>query len=146
MQNEIIQRPAWAIDSRLEELVGSAVRVRVETFTPRRWNGEPHVIDLQKLTLPDGTKVDHDPTYAEGVLRGFTRHVAVVWVELDPVPLEGTASGRTPFRGQAAVILRGPAMVELHASHFVERIPVELNQYWSHLSSLDAQMELPLVD
>lgn len=146
MQTAIIQRPAWAIDERLEGLMGCAVRVRVETFTPRRWNGEPHVIDLRKLTLPDGTKVDHDPVHAEGVLRTFTRRVAVVCVELDALPLEGTAEGRVLFRGRPAVILRGPATVQLHGSHFVERVPVEQNRYWNHLSSLDAQMELPFVE
>jgi len=146
MQTAMNERRAWAIDQRLADWVGFAVRVRADVFTPRRWNGESHSIDLRKFTLPDGTQVDRDPVYVEGMLKEFTRRIAVVWVELGPLPVVGTAEGRVLFRGRPAVVLRGPATVQLHSSHFIEKLPTELNHYWNHLSAPDPQMELPFVE
>jgi hypothetical protein len=142
METQMSERRDWAIDERLTTLVGCPVRVRAERFSPKGWSRE--AIHLRDLILPEGSRVHREPVFVEGTLREFTRQVGVVLVSLDALLFAGGAEGRVVFRGRTAVILRAPATVELHPSHFVEKLPANEEVYWSHLAALDGQMELPL--
>ena len=146
MDAQIHKRSSWDIDQRLTALVGCSVRVRAESLIFNRWNGEAHPVTTGNLILPDGSGIHREPVFVEGTLREFTRRVSVVFVELDPLSFTGAADGRVLFRGSPAVILRAPATVELHRSHFVERLPADVNAYWKHLSTVDPQMDLPFGD
>jgi hypothetical protein len=140
-------RPKWEIDKRLEALLGENIRVRAHAFCPPNWDGEPtHVIEASALILPDNTAVDRDEIYFEGKLLGFRREIAVVFVSIGKPDADSTANGRVAFRGRGAVILPGPATVQLHQEHFIERIPTDSIFYWSHLGSTGAQFNLPLDD
>ena len=147
MNPQMSERRIWEIDRRLAGLVGCQIRVRADSLIPKGWNGEPvkHRIDGDNFVLPDGTKVERDAVYVEGILKEFNRRIAIVFANLDPLPFEGTAEGRVLFRGIPAVILRAPATVQLHHSHFVERLPVDEKSYWQHLIEVDSQMQLPFV-
>lgn len=138
------ERKNWAIDERLMTLVGCPVRVRAERFAPKGWNRE--AIHLRDLILPDGSDINGEPVFVEGTLCEFTRQVGVVFVSLDALPFAGGAEGRVLFRGRPAVILRAPARVQLHPSQFVEKLPANEEVYWSHLTTRDGQMGLPLPD
>jgi hypothetical protein len=144
MEIQSDQRRVWDIDKRLESLKGCAVRVRAELVLPKGWHGKPLAcpIDGGNLVLPDGTRVDRDPIYVEGILTGFRRSIAVVQVELGEPPIGGTADGRISFRGRTAVFLRGPATVQLAHPFTVERIPIHPQAYWEHLRRIDGQFEL----
>lgn len=148
MDAAIDQRRTWKIDQRLAALVGCPIRVRAESIVLKGWNGVPlkHIIDNQNFILPDGTKIERDPVYVEGMLKEFARHVAVVFVELESLPFDGAAEGRVLFRGESAVFLQAPATVQLHPSYFVERLPADTNSYWHHLSAIDPQMRLPWIE
>ena len=80
------------------------------------------------------------------MLKEFSRRIALVFVELDRLPFEGSGEGRVLFRGSAVVILRAPATVQLHSSNFVERLPLDGNSYWNHLTSVNSQLNLPLIE
>jgi hypothetical protein len=148
MEPQHDQRRVWDIDKRLESLMGCAIRVRAEQVLPQGSNGQPlgPPIGFQNFILPDGSMIDGEPLLVEGVLRTFRRSIAMVRVELDPPSMAGTAEGRVLFRGAPAVILRGPAIVLLHSSHLVERLPGDEQAYWNHLLAADPQLRLPLVD
>jgi hypothetical protein len=146
MSLEIGNRPEWEIDKRLKRLLGENVRVRAQAFCPPKWNGEPEkVIQASSLVLPDNTAVQKDELYFEGNLLAYRREVALVFVELGRLTLQGeTANGRVLYRGRPAVILQAPAAVQLHADHFVEKIPKDFQFYWNHLILSGRQFELPL--
>jgi hypothetical protein len=144
MSMETVQRPEWEIDKRLKTLIGENVRVQASSFWPgAERNGAPP-IKAKALRLPDNTTLD-GPLFLEGKLLSFRREIGVVFVTLDRPALEGdTANGRVLFRGQAAVIIQGPATVLLDASHFVEKIPNDPKLYWNHLTASGSQFDLPL--
>lgn len=50
-----------------------------------------------------------------------------------------------PFRGKTAVILRGPALVELAFPFEVEKLPQRPDNYWHDLRTSRVQFELPFV-
>jgi hypothetical protein len=142
------ERRTWQIDGRLQALLGCPVRVAAESLFPSALRGEvfKHLITPKNFILPDGTTAEPGYIYVEGVLRDFRRHVALVFVELDALPFEGSAEGRVIFRGTPAVILRGPATVQLDESAFVERVPADANAYWAHLLSTHPQMDFSFSD
>jgi len=148
MDPQMSRKPTWEIDQRLAALVGCPIRVRADSLIPKGWNGEllKHPINDVNLVLPDGTKIEGDPVYVEGILREFSRRIAVLFANLDPLPFEGTAEGRVLFRGTPAVILRAPATVQFHHSQFVERLPTDEKSYWQHLVANDPQMNLRFGD
>ena len=120
------------------------MRVRVQSLIFKRWNGEAREVGIGNLVLPDGSLVEREPVFVEGTLREFTRQVGMILVNLGPLSFDGSAEGRLLFRGRPAVILRGPATVQLHSSQFLEKVPTDNEVYWSHLTSGDGQMNLPL--
>jgi hypothetical protein len=146
METEPTQRPKWQVDHVLEALIGLDVRVRAKAFLlsvhdearPTRW------IRAQDLFLPDNSQTAGLSVFFEGRLRWFERHVGVVLV-----CLESSSSPDRPteapilFRGKTAVILRGPAMVELAFPFKVERLPADPVNYWNDLRVPRAQFELP---
>jgi hypothetical protein len=145
--NMEIHRPKWEIDKRLEALLGENIRLRTHAFCPPNWNGEPaRLIQASGLLLPDNTTVDKDELYFEGRLLCFRREVGVVFVSIDRPDAGNTANGRVIFRGRGAVILPGPATVQLHQEHFIEPIPADSRLYWSHLGATGPQFNLPLHD
>ena len=146
MEPQPAQRGVWEIDKRLASLKGCPVRVRAELVLPKGWHGKALTkpIDGANLILPDGTRVDRDPIFVEGVLTEFKRSIAIMVVELDRLPMEGTADGRIHFRGATAVFLRGPATVQLARPFVVERLPDFLQTYWNQLRLVDSQLELNL--
>ena len=104
MEPQSAQRGVWEIDKRLASLKGCPVRVRAELVLPKGSHGQTLTkpIEGSNLILPDGTRVDGAPIYVEGVLTEFRRSVAIVWVELDCLPMEGTVDGRIqPIPGDA---------------------------------------------
>ncbi len=63
-------------------------------------------------------------SYFEGKLNRFTRAVGVAYVLVDaPAHTERSSEGIVYFRGSMALILRGPATVELAFPFSVERLP-----------------------
>ena len=147
MSAEIIHRPKWPIDQILGSLIGDNVRVAAESFSPTRWNGEvPRLfLSSRELVLPDNSRADGLPLYFEGKLRRFVRQIGVVYVELESIAFpEQSAEGVVYFRGKAAVILRGPAVVKLAFPFRVERLPAQEDNYWSDLHLPCVQFELPL--
>ncbi len=145
MALETVQRPEWEIDRLLKLLVGENVRVRAAAFCPPNWNGEPgQVIRAASLVLPDNSTVHKDELYFEGKLLAHRREVALVFVVLDRLTLNGeTANGRVLYRGRQAVVLQAPATVQLHFEHFVEKLPNDFKFYWSHLIVSGPQFEFP---
>jgi hypothetical protein len=141
-----IQRPEWEIDKRLKLLVGENIRVRAAAFCPPNWNGESgKVIRAANLALPDNSTVHKDELYFEGKLLSHRREVALVFVALDRLTLDGeAANGRVLYRGRQAVVLQAPATVQLHSEHFVEKLPGDFKFYWNHLTVNGPQFELPL--
>jgi hypothetical protein len=143
---QILQRQEWEIDRRLKALLGENVRVRVSSFLPGKAtvNGSPPV-DVKTLRLPDNSTVD-EPLFLEGKLEDFQRRIGVVYVTLglSTLPAGEAANGRVSFRGASAVVLQGPARVQLHPTLFVERIPSDPNVYWNHLTAPEAQLDLPM--
>lgn len=143
-----IHRPQWEIDKRLESLLDKNIRVRAHAFCPPHWNGEmSQVIEASALLLPDNTTVGDGELYLEGRLLAFRREVAIVFVFLGRPDAAGdTANGRMVYRGKAAIILPGPATVQLHQDQFIEMIPTDGRLYWSHLGATGPQFNLPLDD
>jgi len=131
----------------LESLVDQQVRVAAQSFCPLRLNGDPlpHLIPTADLLLPDNSRPGVLPVYFEGRLDSFVRRIGVVEVTLASPPEGGeSAEGIVPFRGAAAVIVRGPATVRLSFPFKVERLPSDLGNYWRDLQLPSAQFELPL--
>ena len=141
-----VVRPPWAIDLRLDRLLGQPVRVAVEAFLPRRWHGPPlpQMIPAAQLILPDNHTAEGRPVFFEGRCEAYRRHIGVVEVTLGvlPSPLK-PANGIIAFRGRTAVILPGPALVRLAVPFVVERLPADDANYWRDLRLPTAQLEWP---
>jgi hypothetical protein len=142
------QRPQWEIDKVLQRLLDADVRVAARSFSvPRSDSGAPSVlIDVRTLALPDSTQPGGLPVYFEGALRRFERHIGVVSVWLDcPSSAHAAQEGATSFRGRQAVILRGPAVVELAHPFRVERLPADPDNYWRDFRVPLVQFEFPFL-
>ena len=69
-----------------------------------------------------------------GVKENSNGKTGVVWVQLEaPASPASPPEGLVFFRGKAAVILRGPAVLELAFPFHVERLPADPNNYWRDL-------------
>ena len=104
------------IDRILDRLIGAEVRVAAEAFTPARWDGKlpGALIPVRELILPDNRQAGSLPVYFEGCLQLANRRIGLVYVRIEaPASLEESAQGMVHFRGGMAVILRGPAVVQL---------------------------------
>jgi len=146
MSVEPNQRPKWEIDRILERLIGQNVRVEAKAFAPTRWNGEimPPLLAVRDLVLPDNSRPDGLPVFFEGRLQQFQRNVGVVMVYLDASgPPDSANEGPLLFRGSTAVLLRGPAAVQLAYPFHVERLPADDDNYWRDLRLPRAQFEFP---
>jgi len=140
------QKPTWAIDHRLQGLIGEDVRVAAKCFSPGLQTGgaPPRFIPVGDLFLPDNSQPAGLTVFFEGRLRRFERQIGVVFVWLDsPALPDGAAEGPACFRGETAVILRGPAVVELAWPFQVERLPADPANYWRDLRVPRAQFEFP---
>ena len=146
MNTQLNHRPQWDVDRMLERLRGENVRVAAKSFAPPAHPGIAPLrfIPVRDLFLPDNSQPAGRPVFFEGRLVEFERQIGVVWVRLDaPRAVETAPEGEVCFRGQAAVILRGPAVVELAAPFHVERLPTAPENYWRDLRGPRAQFELP---
>ena len=140
-------RPRWAIEDRLERLVGRDVRAAAEAFAPVRWNGAPApgFIPVRDLILPDNSQPGGTPVFFEGRLLAFERRVGVVFVTLAaPAFPDPADEGLQAFRGGTAVLLHGPATVQLAFPFRVEPLPADPVNYWADLRMPCAQLRLPL--
>jgi len=71
-----------------------------------------------------------------------SKSTGVVYAYLDgPKMPDGAAEGTTPFRGRIAVILKGPALVQLAFPFEVEKLPADPDNYWRDLKVPCAQFE-----
>jgi len=140
-------RRTWEIDEVLEKLRDENVRVAAESFSPGRGNAATpqHVFTARDLILPDGSAAAGLPLFFEGRLQGFVREIGVVWVHLDSLAAaESSAQGIFCFRGQTAVMLRGPAVVRLAHPFHVEKLPADEINYWEDLRCARVQFKLAL--
>ena len=142
----MMKRPEWEIDRVLAALVGEEVRVGASGFAPPKSNGEwQRCIPVDKLILPDNTSASGLPVHFEGRLSRFVREIGVVSVVLDaPANPEKSVEGLICFRGATAVILRGPAVVELSFPFRVEKLPRDVANYWNDLKFPRVQFTLPI--
>lgn len=132
------------IDRRLERLLGQDVRVAAKSFLPpsRPGSAPLRFIPVRDLYLPDNSQPAGLPVFFEGRLQQFERQIGVVLVCLDaPASLAASSEGAVFFRGKAAVILRGPAVLELAFPFHVEKLPTEPDNYWRDLRAPRAQFE-----
>jgi len=145
LSTSLAQRPPWTIDRRLERLLGQDVRVAAESFFPIRWNGEvlPLAIPVRDLILPDNTQPGQLPVFFEGRLRRFERRIGVVFVTLEAPTAPRSTEGMVFLRGTAAVLLPGPAVVQLAVPFRVERVPADDANYREDLRFPTAQFWLP---
>lgn len=137
-------RPKWEIDRLLDSLIGQEVRVAANSFSPAPANGEhpQRFVPVRELFLPDNTRPSSLPVYFEGTLEKHWRRIGVVYAYLDgPKMPDGAAEGTTPFRGRIAVILKGPALVQLAFPFEVEKLPADPDNYWRDLKVPCAQFE-----
>ncbi|MBE7503075.1 MAG: hypothetical protein HS113_22885 [Verrucomicrobiales bacterium] len=140
-------RQPWPLDLLLARFVGDDVRVAGKAFAPGLPTaGRPlRFLQVADLILPDGGQPGAVPVFFEGRLREFERRVGVVVVSLDALAGRNTApEGWVQFRGQAAVVLQGPAVVELASPFHVERLPSDPANYWRDLRSPRVQFEFDL--
>jgi len=146
MDTQPNHRPQWEIDRTLERLRGEDVRVVAKSFSPLPRNGETPLrfLPVRDLYLPDNSQPAGRPVFFEGRLREFERQIGVVFVRLEaPASVAASAEGPVLFRGQAAVILRGPAVLELAFPLHIERLPSDSDNYWRDLRLPRAQFEFP---
>jgi hypothetical protein len=130
-------------------LRGQQVRVAAEAFAPSVGDGRTPVrfIAVRELVLPDNSRADGLPVYFEGSLQQFQRRIGVVHVRLGPPECPAdSAEGIVHFRGRAAVILRGLAIVTLAFPFQIERVPPGPENYWLDLQLPRAQFLLPFDD
>ena len=142
-----LHRPKWDIERILEKLIGQEIRVAAKAFSPPPGHHEhaPGLIPVRTLILPDNTQPSGVPVYFEGILKGFVRQIGVVFVHLESLVSQDTAAdGTVPFRGKIAVIVRGPAVVQLASPFQVERLPADPNNYWRDVSFPQVQFEFPI--
>ena len=140
-------RPKWEIDSLLESLQGEDIRVSAKAFVPAGWNGQlPTRFRLVRdLYLPDNSQPAGLPVLFEGRLQCFERQIGVVFVGLEsPAAPKRTTEGMVYFRGQLAVMLHGPAVVQLAFPFQVEKLPPDDDNYWRDLRYPRTQFELDL--
>ena len=149
MEAELQQRPQWEVDKMLTGFIGEDVRVAAKAFSPVRWNRSerpPHLIPVRDLFLPDNAQPEGLPVFFEGRLQRFERQIGIVYVWLDARTAPETATdGLVYFRAKTAVILRGPAVVELAFPFQVERLPSEPGNYWRDVRAPRAQFEFPFL-
>jgi len=146
MDPELSPRPKWEIDRLLDGLIGKDVRVAAKSFSPGKWTGEhpDRLLPIRGLFLPENSQPSGLPVFFEGQLRGFVRQIGIVFVWLNaPTSSETAGDGVLYFRGQMAVILRGPAVVELALPFQVERLPADPDNYWRDVRLPCAQFEFP---
>jgi hypothetical protein len=99
---------------------------------------------VRDLFLPDNSQPGGLPVYFQGRLVSFERRIGVVQARLDSLPGDDHATeGFNLFRGKSAVILHGPALVELAWPFVVERLPLDAENYWRDLRVERAQLVLP---
>jgi hypothetical protein len=97
---------------------------------------------VRDLFLPDNSQPAGLPVFFEGRLVHYERQIGVVVVFLEaPSAPEAAGDGTTLVRGQLAVLLRGPAVVELAAPFHAERLPADPTNYWRDLRLPTAQFE-----
>jgi hypothetical protein len=147
MSTHLNQRLKWSIDHTLEAMLGEEVRVAAQSLAPPLPPNAPPLrwIPVQELYLPDNTQPGGLPVFFEGRLLEFERQIALVFVRLGaPSSAAFSAEGVVFFRGRAAVILHGPALVELAHPFQVERLPTNADNYWRDLHGPGAQFEFPL--
>jgi hypothetical protein len=147
MSTELNQRRKWAIDRTLDGFIGEDVRVAAKAFSPVRRNdveAPRRLIPVRDLFLADNSQPGGLPVFFEGRLHHFERQIGVVFLWLDaPTSPETATDGPVYFRGKTAVILRGPAVVELAFPFQVERLPAGPENYWRDLRLPCAQFEFP---
>ena len=146
MNTQHNHRPSWDVDRRLERLRGENVRVAAKCFSPSPCHGHSplRLLPVRDLYLPDNSQPAGRPVFFEGRLLEFERQIGVVFVRLDaPVSVAASPEGAVLFRGKAAVILRGPAVLELAFPFHVERLPTDPDNYWRDLRVPRAQFEFP---
>ena len=149
MSTQLTQRPQWEIDKTLGRLIGEEVRVAAKSFSPgpRHGRAAAPLLPVRELFLPDNSRPDGLPVFFEGRLQHFERQVGVVCVRLEaPTAATRTPDGPVFFRGQTAVLLRGPALVELAFPFQVERLPADSDNYWRDLRVPCVQFELVFTD
>jgi hypothetical protein len=140
------QRPEWEIDQVLQALIGQDVRVAAGAFCASLRDGLTNLplIPVRDLFLPDNTQPSGLPVYFEGKLLRHWRRIAVVYALLEaPTLAERAPEGTAPFRGRMAVILSGPALVQLAFPFAVEKLPADSGNYWRDLHVPCAQLEFP---
>lgn len=138
------ERPRWEIDFKLQSLLGSPVRVAVDSFAPP---GRPKdFFPAQGLLLPENNRADGRCVYFEGVLRDYVRKVGVVYALLDSVRIDNSAQGVTFFRGTQSAIVRGPATVKLSYPFRVEALPEDPANYWRDLRYPRCQFTFPFIN
>jgi hypothetical protein len=116
MNPELIHRPKWPIDRLLDSLLGQNIRVAARAFVPAGWNGRvpTRFQSVRDLYLPDNTQPVDRPVFFEGRLQRFERQISIVFVELQsPTAPKQTTEATVDFRDTTAIILQGPAIVEL---------------------------------
>lgn len=144
MSTELEQRPQWEIDKALEDLIGQDVRVAATSFSPvRRNENEPsQLTPVHRLSLPEYDQPAAAPVYFEGRLQRFTRQPGAVLVWLGPrTSTDGAPDGPICFRGSRAVIVQGPAVVELASPFRVEALQADSYNYWRDINAPSAQFE-----
>jgi len=149
MSTELSQRPQWAIDRRLDSLIGADVRVAARAFSPVPWTGRkpPRMLPVRDLFLPDNSQPAGRPVFFEGRLRHFERQIGVVLLGMAaPASPNWTTEGHVFFRGTTVVILRGPAVVELAFPFHVEQLPGDAENYWRDLWMPSVQFVFPFGD
>ena len=110
------QRPQWGVDRRLDDLIGQDLRVAAKSLAPASSDGNASLrfIPVRDLYLPDNRQPAGRPVFVEGRLQAYERQISVVVVRLAaPAWVADSPEGTVFFRGKAAVILRGPAVLEL---------------------------------
>lgn len=139
----------WLIDNYLEQLTGADVRVCARRFSPSNL-GNPCPIKLAPVTelfLPDNSRSEGLPVFFEGNLKWFHRQVGVIFAGLDSLAFrEGANDGLISFRGTLALIVRGPATVELAFPFLIERLPLDSENYWRDLRLPRVQFQLAFHD
>jgi hypothetical protein len=63
--------------------------------------------------------------------------------DTSPASAATAADGLTLFRGRIAVLLKGPAVVEMDSPFLAEKLPSDSPNYWRDLRFPRAQMEFP---
>src|SRR5205085_10093337 len=118
-------QPSWEIDRILQRCIGYDVRVCARQFAPVPTGKHvPAFLPVGNIILSDQSRPENLPVFFEGKLDSFHRQIGVVRVRLWLPTLADTASdGLVTFRGKLAVIIRGPALVELQAPFHVEQLP-----------------------